>query len=78
MSADNVMDLIAATLEVKRPLVSTTTVASELPEWDSLGTMNILLALQREFGLRLAPGETGRLQSVEGVLSLLRDAGKLS
>ena len=78
MTPRDVQALIGDALQVDRSEVGPRTAAGDLEAWDSMGTMNILLALDRECGLRLAPGETTQLHSVEGVVELLRKAGKLS
>ena len=42
-----------------------------------MGTMNILIMLDTDYKLKLAPGETRGLQSVEGIVELLRKAEKI-
>lgn len=68
---------IADALNVGPELIGPETKASDIDAWDSMGTMSILLALETDFGLRLAPGQTAQLQSVPGIVQLLSDAGKL-
>jgi acyl carrier protein len=76
VSVDDVLTLISEALQVERDRVGPHTRAGDLEAWDSLGTMHILLALA-DCGLKLAPGETDRLQSVEGIVELLHRAGKM-
>ena len=77
MSVDDVLALISDALQVERDRVGPHSRAGDLEAWDSLGTMHILIALDRDCGLKLAPGETARLQSVEGIVELLHRAGKM-
>ena len=78
MTANDVLREIAETLHVSPDRVTPETRAEDLEEWDSIGTMMILLLLDGEYGLKLDSNQTGQARSVEGVLELLRSAGKLS
>jgi acyl carrier protein len=77
MTPDDVKRMIADALGLPPDRIGDDTRAGDFEEWDSMGTMSILLMLDSDFGLRLAPNETAGTQSVEGVLGLLRRAGKL-
>jgi acyl carrier protein len=74
---DSVLALIAKVLEVDLSQINLQTKSGDLAAWDSLGTMNILLELESVYGLQLDPGKAQKLESVEGILSLLREAKKL-
>lgn len=52
--------------------------AEEIDAWDSMATFGIVQWLDSEFEIELPPGETSKLSSVEGVLEILRDAGKVT
>jgi acyl carrier protein len=56
---------LADALGVEPGAITRTTTAKDLEAWDSMGTMNILLLLNDEFDIKLAPKETTRLQSVD-------------
>ena len=73
----DVVNSIAAALQISPDELTADTTAEAIDVWDSMGTMNILLSLESDFGLRLSPGQTNRLQSVRGIVELLREAGKL-
>jgi len=40
-------------------------------EWDSVATVNLVFAIQDEFGVRFTPEEVGSIHSVQDILSLL-------
>ncbi len=75
---DTVFDHIAACLQVDRSLLSPTTVAADLPEWDSMAVVELVFMLQRDYDVTLPPAEALKLTSVEAVLAALRQAGKLT
>lgn len=78
MTSDDVLKLLAEALVMDPSELTLKSNATDMPEeWDSMGTMNILLLLNKQ-GFTLKPGEVERLQSVEGILSVISDAGKLS
>lgn len=74
----SVVESIANALQVSPAEITPELKAADIDNWDSLGTMAILLALETDFGLRLGPGQTSELQSVRRITTLLKEAGKLS
>ena len=72
-----VLESIANALQVSPEELTEASTSESIENWDSMGTMNILLSLETDFGLRLSPGQTNRLQSVKGIVELLQEAGKL-
>jgi len=75
ISDGDILLRIAEALGVDAGTIERTTTAREIESWDSMGTMAIVLWLNEEFGMELAPQETARLQSVESIVRLLRAAG---
>lgn len=71
-SDQEIIAQVADTLMVPESKLSTTSVAKDLVEWDSMGTMNILLMLDDEYGVKLPPGETDALQSMAGIIGLVK------
>jgi acyl carrier protein len=45
--------------------------ASDLDDWDSLQHIVLVLAIEREFGLKLNPAEVGKLANVGKMTDLL-------
>jgi len=77
-SEETVTRRLAEALEIDPRSIRRGTTSKDVEAWDSVGTMNILLWLNTEFGINLNPNETEKLQSVESILGLLRAAGKIS
>ncbi len=75
---ETALDNIATCLQVERSLITPTTVAADLPEWDSMAVVELVFMLQRDYDLSLPPAEALKLTSVEAVLAALRQSGKLT
>lgn len=72
MNANDVLDLVARELVIQRELLSVDSKSADFPSaWDSMGTMNLMLALDADYNVKLAPGQTEKLQSVRGLMELL-------
>lgn len=68
---------IAECLQVDPSEVTPQTVAGDLPGWDSMAVVDLVFMLQREYDISLPPSEASSLNSVEALVKILRDAGKL-
>ncbi len=77
-TVDQVLDSIANILQVDRSTISTSTMAEDVREWDSVTVIELVFMLKREFEITLPPSQTSNLKSVEAVLAVIRDAGKLA
>ena len=73
---ERVMQTIADTLCVDRADIMPDTKADDVVAWDSMGKMSILFALTDEFGVALGPNETDKLDSVRGIMNLVRDTNE--
>jgi acyl carrier protein len=67
-----ILDLVAATFDVPVEELSEATAPENLPEWNSLGQLNLVLALEQEFGLQIAPEQTYEMVSVAEIVRILR------
>jgi acyl carrier protein len=47
--------------------------AADVEDWDSLSHITLVVACEREFGLRLTPAEVGHLANVGAMLRLLEE-----
>ena len=66
---------IATTLKVAPAKVTETTRDQDLPAWDSLGQVNLIMALEQEFGVYIEVEEFGNLNSVPAILAYLGQQG---
>ena len=51
--------------------ISDTTTADDVEDWDSLSHITLVVACEKEFGLKLSPKEIGGLKNVGEMLALL-------
>ena len=42
-----------------------------VPEWDSLGNMNLLMLVEETYGIRFDPEQLSRLRSLQDILALV-------
>lgn len=66
---------IAATLKVSPAEVTESTRDQDLASWDSLGQVNLIMALEQEFGVYVEVEEFGNLNSVPAILAYLAKQG---
>jgi acyl carrier protein len=72
---DKLQPIIAATLKVAPAKITETTSDQDLPAWDSLGQVNLIMALEQEFGVYIEVEDFGNLNSVPAILAYLGQQG---
>ena len=71
---DTVRDLIALTFGVPVDQISPDTVPADIDDWDSVGHLNLMLALEDTFDIRLDVDDIAQLDSVAAILAYLEHA----
>ena len=66
---------IATTLKVAPAKVTETTRDQDLPAWDSLGQVNLIMALEQAFDIYIEVEDFGNLNSVPAILDFLGRQG---
>jgi len=72
---DNVRSVIAGTLDLPESAITDTTRSDELTAWDSIGHVNLMMALEQTFDLELDVESFPTLDSVPAILDYLRQRG---
>jgi acyl carrier protein len=67
-----VRTVVAATLNLPLAQVNGGTCHGHPPEWDSLAQLNIILSLEQEFDVSLAPEQVELMTSVDAIVRQLR------
>lgn len=67
--------VVAKAFGIHQSQVSDATSNMNLEAWDSLGHMNLVLALEAAYGLSLSPGEALRMTDVATIKHILRERG---
>ena len=65
----------AATLKVAPGKITETTRDEEIPSWDSLGQVNLIMALEQAFDIYIEVEDFGNLNSVPAILDFLGRQG---
>jgi acyl carrier protein len=73
--SDRLTRTFAGVLNVPIERLTDATSPANTPEWDSLATVNIILALEREFELRLNMREVRGMSTIGLAKSVLRTKG---
>lgn len=66
-------EVIATTLKVPSEKITETTINENLAAWDSLGHVNLMLALEQTFGVYLDVEDFPILTSVPAILQYLQN-----
>ena len=72
---EQLRDVIATTLKVPPARITERTKDEELAAWDSLGQVNLMMALEQTFGVTLEVEDFPRLNSVPAILQYLAQQG---
>jgi acyl carrier protein len=75
MTDDRLKTLIADVMGVKKESVGDDASPTTVATWDSLRQMNLILALEEEFGVRFGDAELSTLTSLSAIRSALRAKG---
>jgi len=58
-------------------VISNSTNADDIDEWDSLMHITLVVATENEFDIRLNAAEVGKLEDVGGMINLILDRKKI-
>ena len=72
---ERLRETVAATLKVDLATITESSSDQNVRTWDSLGQVNLMVALEDTFGIRLEPEDFLKLTSVAAILAHLRAEG---
>ncbi len=72
---ERVQQTIATTLKVPPGRITATTCNEDLPAWDSLGQVNLVMAIEQTFDLMIEVEDFEHLKSVPAILDYLGRQG---
>ena len=70
---EQLRDVIAQTLDIDPGTVTEDSTSENLAGWDSLGHVNLMMALEQTFDIQLEAEDLPRLVSVSAILGYLRE-----
>ena len=75
MTPDKLHQLVSRVLGVPVEKITDESSPDTLDKWDSLSHINMIIALESQFGISLAPEEAMEMQSVKLIRMTLADHG---
>jgi acyl carrier protein len=73
--SQRVQSLLAEAIQVPGEMVTPDLSFGDLPQWDSLGHMEVMLRLEEEFGLAIDADTIAQLISIPEICRFLEDKG---
>jgi len=72
---DQLREVIAQTLRIPASSIGPKTRAADVPTWDSLGHVNLMMSLEQTFDIQLDVEDFPKLTSVPAILGHLKARG---
>lgn len=72
---ERIADIISKTFAVSRDRITADTGRKISEKWDSLGQINLVLAIESEFGVRFTAADIAGLDSVRTIMGKLEELG---
>ena len=70
---ERVQMILAESIQVPTDMVSPDLTFGDLPQWDSLGHMEVMMRLEEEFGIEINPDTIANLISVPEICTYLEN-----
>lgn len=75
MSEQRLYKIISQVFDVPVERITAESGPDDIPSWDSVGLLNLALALEAEYGIQLDPDDMADMLSVNLVKTILKDRG---
>jgi len=72
MSVSTIIEIFQDILDVKKGTVSLKTTSSDIDQWDSVATVNIIVALEEEFGIKFKLEDIQTVETVQDFVELVQ------
>ena len=76
MSVSTIIEIFEDILDVKKGAVNLNSTSSDIDEWDSVATVNIIVALEDEFGIKFKLEDIQTVKSVQDFVYLVQEHKK--
>jgi acyl carrier protein len=76
-SFDTIRAIISTTLKVSPDKITRETSDKDLPSWDSLAHVNLMMSIEQTFDLFLEVEDFAKLTSVPAILEYLKEQGRI-
>jgi acyl carrier protein len=72
MSVSTIIEIFQDILDVKKGTVNLNSTSSDIDEWDSVATVNIIIALEDEFGIKFKLEDIQEAKTVQDFVELVQ------
>ena len=72
MSVSTIIEIFQDILDVKKGTVSLKTASSDIDQWDSVATVNIIVALEEEFRIKFKLEDIQTVETVQDFVELVQ------
>ena len=72
MSVSTIIEIFQDILDVKKGTVSLKTTSSDIDQWDSVATVNIIVALEEEFRIKFKLEDIQTVKTVQDFVELVQ------
>ena len=72
MSVSTIIQIFQDILDVKKGTVSLKTASSDIDQWDSVATVNIIVALEEEFEIKFKLEDIQTVETVQDFVELVQ------
>ena len=72
MSVSTIIEIFQDILDVKKGTVSLKTTSSDIDQWDSVATVNIIVALEEEFRIKFKLEDIQTVETVQDFVELVQ------
>tara|TARA_Y100000389_G_scaffold178739_1_gene192169 strand:- start:1963 stop:2193 length:231 start_codon:yes stop_codon:yes gene_type:complete len=76
MSVSKIIEIFQDILDVKKGKINLNSTSADIDEWDSVATVNIIVALEDEFGIKFKLEDIQEVKSVQDFVDLLQEHKK--
>ena len=71
MSASKIIEIFQDILDIENGKINLNSTPKDIEEWDSIATINIIIAIEDEFGIKFKLKDIQEAKSVKDFLELL-------
>jgi acyl carrier protein len=68
---EKMTDIFRDVMDVENIVLTPTTMAKDIPEWDSFNHVNIIVSIEMKFGIKLTTAEVENVKNVGGFVELI-------
>ena len=73
--SENIQKLLAKAIQVPPDMVTPDLAFGDLPQWDSLGHMEVMMRLEEKYGIEVSADTIAELISVPEICTYLQERG---